>query len=223
MGDWSRNPFIDGAPTTTAQAYVGPFRTPQFDSPWAGVPLLTPAEQAALAKAPRGTDVTVRSKRIIPPLGPLSPEHMYVEYDDGQKDLIARGGPSASGGEMAKAFLNGDLSVTGQVTPAQVSKDYGQGQVIYRHFMPGVSAAEAARPAEWVVDRAGRGGNAYDASTNSNSFAADTLQETTGDRVRTPNTWGADGHIQNLPPLQPKDPLGYLGDVDLSAYLRGGP
>jgi hypothetical protein len=203
MGDLTRSPFTDGAPTTTGQAYVGPFRAPQLDNAWAGSPLLTPAEQAALAKAPRGTDVTVRSKRIVPALGPLSPEHMYLEYDDGRNDLIARGGPSATGPAMAAAFLNGDLSVTGQVAPAQVSKDYGQGRVLYRHFMPGVSATDAARPAQWVADRAGRGGNAYDASTNSNSFAADALQETTGDRVRNSQTWGADAHILDAPPLEP--------------------
>jgi hypothetical protein len=64
------------------------------DPPLSG-PLMTLGDWATLAQAPRrpvGTEISVRAT----PIGLLDDrrDHMFVHYDDGQDQLIARGGPT---------------------------------------------------------------------------------------------------------------------------------
>ncbi|WP_372785026.1 hypothetical protein [Phenylobacterium sp.] len=142
---------------------------------------------------------------------------MFVQYDDGREQLIARGGPSLEGAEFAGGLLDGSNRVTAGVFPAALSKDYGKGQrEIFHGFLPGIPAQEAAAGARAYAADVNRGGDAYaPLGTNSNSFAADVIEDRFGRRVGDTGTPGYRYHLhaQRTAP-QP---------FDLSPLLRTAP
>lgn len=186
---------------------ANPFGPPPPIDPRKTYQPLTVRERMALDRAPKmggpGTRVTVRSYDI--PDLPLSQEHMYVEYDDGREQLIARGGPSAEGRAFMSQALAGRLQVTGGVTPAKLNRDYGKGQrVLFQGFLPEVTAQQAAEPArrnaQALKDRPRR----YGWLSNSNSYAADAVEPLfgvrPGDGVMTP---GAAHRLAGAQPISP--------------------
>lgn len=174
-------------------------------------PLLTIHELAALQIAPRrpaGTEVTVRAKPVFPWLPHFDlpggrefrgPDHMYVEYDDGQRQLIARGGPSHPDLlGFAVGEIDGSNRMSAGVYPAAQSSDYGQGRrVVARRFLPGVTAEQAAAPARLHAQGVDRGGNGYGPYMNSNSFAADVGEPIFGLRVGDGETPGYRTHLRD--------------------------
>lgn len=119
-------------------------------------------------------------------------DHMYVTYDDGRERLIARGGPSTrSLPEMAGAIRADALTVAGEVGPERDSLDRGRGgRVMFRGYLPNVTAARAAEPAARHAAGVNRGGNDYARDASSNSFAADVIEPLFGCRVGDGRTWG---------------------------------
>lgn len=167
--EWRSNPFT--AP---------PRRAPKL--------LLTPQEQVRLARAPRrpGTEVRVKSYDIIEantglrlPVRNLTPDHMYVEYDDGRDPYIYRGGPSPHG-------------LHAQVDPVADSPDHGRGdRILFETFLPGINARAAAKPAQAMRDRIERSGRPYLLfDSNSNDAVGDLTQAQFGWRAGDDQTWG---------------------------------
>lgn len=165
-------------------------------------------EQIELAAAPRGpkppydrpgprTRVTTysydipRAKGWLPRHGWAGgPDHMYVEFDDGRETLIARGGP--------KGRLE---TVQAQVTPAGDSIDRGQGErVMFRGELPGQTAREATRAAQAHAEGVNRGFNRYGLRSNSNSYAADVVEDLFGVRPGDFQTWGHRRRLVDTPP-----------------------
>lgn len=160
--------------------------------------------QAVLTALPRkpagppGTRVTVRANDILQKKFPglpswftAGPDHMFIEYDDGDRQIIARGGPSAEGAPFARDFLAGQLKVRSAVTPARASKDYGPSdRVVFQTFIPNRTALEVSAPARAEARRVNRADNLYGGKVNSNSFVGDVMQATVGRRVGDGQTWG---------------------------------
>lgn len=165
-------------------------------------PVLTLKDYAALHRAPKarpGTSVTVRAYDI--PWLPGKAEHMYVAYDDGREQLIARGGPSHLGD-----VLNGNLRVVAGVTPAWESRDHGQGgRVLHRGFLPDVAARDAAAGARAQAAQLARDHRAYSRRSNSNSFAADVAEDLFGVRPGDRLTPGHDRRLREAPRVRPYD------------------
>lgn len=187
-------------------------------------PLLTLRELALLQTAPKrtpGTEVTVRAKPVFPWLPTFDlpfgyefrgPDHMFVQYDDGRRPLIARGGPSRSdllgfvGGE-----LDGSTRMSAGVYPAQQSSDYGQERrVLARRFLPGVTAEQAAAPAFRHAEGVNHGGNGYGLNSNSNSYAADDAEPIFGRRIGDDATPGYRTHLRDDGAPPTLDPLSSL-------------
>ncbi|WP_340647529.1 hypothetical protein [Phenylobacterium sp.] len=143
------------------------------------------------AARPPGTTVTVRANDIfqkkipgMPSWLTAGPDHMFIEYDDGDRQIIARGGPSAEGLPFGRDFLAGKLKVRSAVTPARESKDYGPSdRVVFQTFIPNRTAQEVSAPARAEVRRTNRADNLYGWNSNSNSFVGDVMQATIGRRV----------------------------------------
>lgn len=107
----------------------------------ADVDQLTVRNQAVLKAAPKkvaalarpGTTVRVHAHDALIPrswpssvrtlLDPVSPDHMYVEHDDGREQFIARGGPAASGLALVRDAMAGD-----RPHPLQVRARLSRGQ-----------------------------------------------------------------------------------------------
>lgn len=179
-------------------------------------PLMTLKDWAALQRAPKrrpGTRVTVRAYDVPGargPLGLVSPDHMYVEYDDGRQQLIARGGPSGQGRDFLGRLLRDDLQVVGEVTPARENRDHGRGErVVFEGFLPGAAAQEAAEPARRQAEMLARSPRRYRSGSNSNSYAADAVEPLFGVRPGDWQTWGADRPLDTAPRTQPFGMLGY--------------
>jgi len=159
-------------------------------------PLLTLDELAALAQAPKrspGTEVSIRAT----PIEALDgwKDHMFVHYDDGANQLIARGGPTERFGPR---FLSRSNRVGAEVTPEASSKDYGAPyRTIATRFLPGVAADAAAAPARAHALGVDRFGNAYDWDSNSNSYAADVAQPILGYRPGDGRTPGYDHRLSD--------------------------
>jgi len=182
-------------------AFLGPFD-------------MTPQDYVSLNRAPRlgagprppGTKVTAYAYdllRLPEPLARLTPDHLYVEYDDGQEQLIARGGPSREGLGLAAGHLRGDLSVAAKVGSARESRDYRRGgRVMFRGFLPHMTAQQAAGPARRHAAGVNRGGNAYLGDQNSNTFASDVVEDTFGVPIGDGQTWGSGGRLGHGPKLR---------------------
>jgi len=180
--------------TGGGEMFPNPFTTPpQVDPRRTYQP---PSARDRIGPPRKGTHVTVRAYDIPNLPGPQ--QHMYVEYDDGREQLIARGGPSAEGDTFVPSSLAGRLRVVGGVVPATQSKDYGKGErVVFRGFAPDMSAQEAAEPAR-------RNGRALQEQPrqygiwrdNSNSFAADAVEPLFG--IRPGSAWRTPGHGNTL-------------------------
>lgn len=126
---------------------------------------------------------------------------MWVEFDDGRRKYIARGGPNAQGAELVASGLLNDLSVMAQVDRAEDSPDNGQGRrVLARRFLPDVEADAAAEGARRHAAGVNRRGNAYGADHNSNSFAADVFEDLFHQRVGDARTWGSRNRLGEGPP-----------------------
>lgn len=171
---------------------------------------LTPRERLAISLAPRrsnaeasgGTRVTVWAKPVHE-VGD-SADHMWVEFDDGHRQYIARGGPDAHGaGALASAAFD-DLGVMGQVDPARQSPDFGQGErIVARAELPGVAAQDAIVGAERHAAGVNRRSNKYGWQRNSNSYAADVFEDLTGRRVGDARTPGAQNRLKETGPRRP--------------------
>lgn len=187
-------------------------------------PLMTLADWAALASAPRrpaGTEVSVRATPIRQ-LGGLK-DHMFVQYDDGQNQLIARGGPSKEGAQFWPGIFNGTNRVTAGVTPAALNKDYGAPyRTIASTFLPGIAADRAAAPARKHAEGVDHGGNPYGPFSNSNSYAADVGEPILGWRPGDDRTPGYKSHLSNdvAPGI---DFFGPLWPDDLTPVIRNPP
>lgn len=116
---------------------------------------------------------------------------MYVEYDDGREQLIARGGPSAHGLAFLRDGMAGKLRTTAEVKPARQSRDYGTAErTLAQTFLPGVTAREAAQPAYEMAAQVRRGNNLYGQGVNSNSYAAAAAEPAFGRRIGDKHTPG---------------------------------
>jgi len=180
-----------------------PFAGPAPRDPMRVYQPLTAQELLNLDRAPKrgrpGTEVTVRAYDI--PWLPGKAEHMYVQYDDGREQLIARGGPSNLG-----AALYGNLTVRAGVTPARDSRDYGNGgRVVYRGFLPDRSAEAAAAGARRHADEVIRDRRRYTIDTNSNSYAADVVEPLFGVRPGDSLTPGYQRRLNTAPRVRPYD------------------
>ena len=174
-----------------------------------GGPLMAIDDWARLAQAPRrppGTEVTMRAKEVFPwiPHIPLpggyeirSPDHMFLQFDDGHNPLIARGEPTKGGLDFVSGWLDGSNQVGAQVDPLQRSPDQGAGyRTLASRFLPGVTAEQAASAARQHADGVNRGGNLYNSASNSNSYAADAGEPIFGYRPGDDRTWGYQTHLQ---------------------------
>lgn len=167
-------------------------------------PFVTLKDYADLARAPkRQTRVTVKSydvpagwvekppSQILPPwFRSRSPDHMFVEYDDGREQYIARGGPKG-------AFKSA------RVDAARRSPDFRRGErVLYSEVLPGQSAREAIGPALELARRTNGSGQPYLVfGSNSNSYVGDLTQEQLGRRIGDRQTWGyRSGEPEGAPP-----------------------
>jgi hypothetical protein len=165
---------------------------------------LTPKERMAMERAPRrGTIVSVWAKPVHQVHD--NADHMWVSFDDGRKEYIARGGPNGhNDADRAASALLDDLSVMGQVDLAQHSPDFGQAsRLVDRTFLPGVSADAAAADARHHAAGVNRGGNPYDWTRNSNSFAADVFERKAGRRPGDFMTPGYETRLTEGPPVRP--------------------
>ena len=178
-----------------------------LDAPGGPGPLASPAyltrkERIGLERAPKvgpGTRVTVRSydvpsswltpfgRELPPGARGFSPDHMFVEYDDGRERYIFRGGPK---GPMLHA----------QVTPAQQSQDDGRGErILFQTVLPNVDARQAIRPAQAAARRVNESGQPYLVfDSNSNTAVGDLTEAQFGRRVGDRQTPG-----HRPPPLYP--------------------
>ena len=186
-------------------------------SPFSG-PLMSVHEYAKLATAPRkaparspaqvgerpgvpGTLVTMRAKPI--PAVRNQADHMWVEFDDGRQQLIARGGPDSHNAEMFASGMLNDLSVMGQVDRAENSPDYRQGRrVMAERFLPNITADAAATDARRHAAGVNGRANRYGAERNSNGFAADVYERISGERVGDGRTWGYRNRLKTGSPEQ---------------------
>jgi len=206
--------------------------------PSSGSPLMSLRDWAAMASAPRrppGTEVTVQASRIssdsgsggLPWVGRhFGPDHMFVEFDDGTTPLIARGGPSISGADFPGSVIDGRNRVTARVDPAALSPDNGAGyRTLARTFIPGVTADQAAAAARRHAEGVNRGGNAYGADSNSNSYAADVAQPIFGRRPGDGKTWGSESHLRDDAPAAVPGGVfwGPLSGYDLTPIIRNPP
>jgi hypothetical protein len=177
------NPFLappvadfDQRPAILDLVQAPVFSGPSFDDGQ----LLTPAEQARLATAPKrpaGTEVTVRARPVG--LSGGAADHMFAHYDDGQEQYIFRGGPTGP-------FLHA------QVDPAADSPDYAHdSRVLYQTYVPGVRARDAIRPAQARATQINGAHAPYlITNSNSNSVIGDFTQDQFGRRVGDDRTWG---------------------------------
>jgi len=177
--------------------------------------LLSPRELVALQMAPRrgpGTEVTVHARPVENAAGLA--DHMFVEYDDGSRRLIARGEPSLEGPDFWGGTIDGSNRVRAAVTPAAQSKDYAKpSRVLGSRFLPNETAEQAALPALLHAQGVNRGGNFYGIwDSNSNSFAGDVSEPIFGRRMGDGRTPGYRTHLRD--DGAPPPPL------DLAAYLR---
>lgn len=163
--------------------------------------VLKAAPKSVAAQARPGTTVRVHAHDALIPrswpgpvrkiLDRLSPDHMYVEYDDGREQLIARGGPAARGPAFFRDAMAGKLRTTAEVKPARQSRDYGTAdRTLAQTFLPGVTARQAAQPAYEVAAQVRRGNNLYGGLVNSNSVAATAAEPAFGRRIGNGYTWG---------------------------------
>ena len=163
-----------------------------------------PRRDNPATRSPPGTWVRVKAYDIpqnkygAPPWLTIGPDHMFVEYDDGREQVIARGGPSGEPRQFVRHGFAGQLRTRAEVTPAKDSKDYGAGQrVMFETFVPHRTARDVARPAYDKAARVNRADNLYGAGVNSNSFAADVIEDTFGRRVGDWQTWGAKTRLRS--------------------------
>jgi hypothetical protein len=187
--DYSTNPFLAGPqpgfiPAPDPGGLLSGIRQ---GNPFQDGILLSPQEQAALAAAPRrpaGTEVTVQATPVHVLGVPTPFRHMYVQYDDGPDQLIARGGPSLEGPAFFGGTIDGSDRVSAGVGPASQSKDYGAGgRVLAQRFLPNETVQQAAFPARVHAGGVNHGGNFYGIwDSNSNSFAADVSEPIFGRR-----------------------------------------
>jgi hypothetical protein len=184
--------------------------------------LMTLEDHLLMAKAPKnacppttdyvrpagpGTEVTVR-KYPIKEVDGGKADHMYVQYDDGRSQVIARGGPSRNDDGAIGDFLTGGLTVRADVDPAAASRDYGRGQqTVFRGFIPGVTMQQATAPARRRAAGVNASSNAYGLHHNSNSFAADDVEARFGCRPGDPRTPGYGNRLRTVP----RDPQQVLG------------
>lgn len=137
-----------------------------------------------------GTPVTVRAFDV--PAGwlgidrdiPGSPDHMFIEYDDGRSRYIYRGGPQ----ERA----DGSWALRARVDRAEQSPDFGRGQrVISETFLPGLTAQQAALPARKDALEVNRRNRDYlGINDNSNTVIGDYTGKQYGRRAGSLSTWG---------------------------------
>jgi hypothetical protein len=190
----------------------------------AGAPLMTLNDWAALASAPTrpvGTQVSVRATPVSA-VGNHA-DHMFVEYDDGQNQLIARGEPSKTGSQFLPGLLSGTNRVAAEVTPEALSKDYrAPYRPIASTFLPGMTSDQAAEAARRHAQGIGLGGNAYGPLTNSNSYAADVAEPLLGWRPGDGRTWGYKSHLSDAaaPGI---DFSGPLNPENLTPIIRNPP
>lgn len=165
---------------------------------------LAAAPKRAKAGGPPGTLVTVKANDILqtklpwlPSWASAGPDHMFIEYDDGDRQFIARGGPSAEGAAFVRDGLAGNLRVRSAVTPTRESKDFGRAdRAVFQTFIPNKTALEASAPARAEVRRTNRADNLYGWNRNSNSFVGDVMQATIGRRVGDKATPGYDKRLE---------------------------
>jgi hypothetical protein len=138
---------------------------------------------------------------------------MFVQFDDGRRRLIARGGPSQESAGFVGGLLDGSNRVAAGVSPAALNKDYsGGGRVLARTFVPNVTAEEAASAARSHARGVNHGANAYGWNANSNSFAADVAEPILGRRPGDARTPGYRTRLREGGLAPPR--------VDLSPLLR---
>jgi hypothetical protein len=128
---------------------------------------------------------------------------MFVHYDDGRTQLIARGGPSEEGGSFFPSMVDGSNRVLAEVTPEAASRDHGfPYRTIASTFLPAVSAEQAVAQARAHALGVDRLGNGYGWSHNSNSYAADVAAPIFGYRPGDRRTPGYDQRLRDdvLPP-----------------------
>lgn len=187
------------------EMFPNPFTSPPGPDPWETYDAPSVRDRVApLRSRPRGrgTQVTVRAYDIPSLPGPH--EHMYVEYDDGREQLIARGGPSADGGEFVGKGIAGRLQVVGGVSPASINRDYGKGRrVVFEGFVPEISAQEAAAPARQSGRMLQDHPRQYGWGANSNSYAADAVEPLFAIRPGDRLTPGYDTRLKDAPGLYP--------------------
>ncbi|CAN5808439.1 hypothetical protein BH11PSE1_BH11PSE1_25330 [soil metagenome] len=165
---------------------------------------LADAPKGAKAGGPPGTTVTVKANDILqtklpwlPSWATAGPDHMFIEYDDGDRQIIARGGPSAEGAGFVRDGLAGNLRVRSAVTPARESKDYGRAdRAVFQTFIPNKTAQEVSAPARAEVRRTNRTDNLYGWNRNSNSFVGDVMQATVGKRIGDKATPGYNNRLE---------------------------
>jgi hypothetical protein len=186
-------------------------------------PLLSLDDWAALARAPRraaGTQVSVRATPVRALAG--IPDHMFVHFDDGTTQLIARGGPSEENG----GYLRDSNRVAAEVTPAASSRDrdasYG---TIASKFLPGVNADQAAAYARAHALGVDNFANRYGPDYNSNSYAADVAEPIFGYRPNDGRTWGYRERLLDGPPPATYGSAftGPLRPGDLTPVIRNPP
>lgn len=171
-----------------------------------GAAVMSLKDYASLHVAPKvapSTKVTVRSYdvpgswfakvtgRQLPGWAKaISPDHMYVEYDDGQEQYIYRGGP------------RGPL-LSARVDPARASPDHGRGErVLHRTELPGQTARQAIRPAQQAARQINGAGQPYLVfGSNSNSVIGDLTADQLGRRIGDRQTPGYRPNM--LPPYLP--------------------
>lgn len=165
---------------------------------------VAPRRDGPTAQSPPGTRVRVKAYDILqnkygaPPWFTIGPDHMFVEYDDGREQLIARGGPSGEPRRFVRDGLAGQLRTRAEATQARDSRDHGAGQrVVFETFVPNRTARDVARPAYAEAARVNRADNLYGGGVNSNSFAADVIEDTFGRRVGDWQTWGAKTRLRS--------------------------
>lgn len=168
----------------------------------AAAPKLTPALFASCPPSlgfdnatEQGTTVTVRKYPIGITGGRA--DHMYVQFDDGRRSMIARGGPNFAG-----VFPR----VTAEVADSHDSRDYGRGgQTVFQGYLPKMNTTQAAQGAARHAAEVRRGGYGYNADSNSNSYAADVIEDLFGCRPGDNRTWGYRNRVKDQPPFVPAE------------------
>ena len=224
--DYSGNPFVPQAEPgfVPAPDPGGLLSRVRRSDPYPQGILLSPQEQAALAAAPQrptGTEVQVRDTPVEAS-GGLG-KHMFVHFDDGQTQLVARGGPTEN---LGLGFLTPRNRVAAEVTPEATSKDHGEPySTLATTFLPGVTADQAAAPARGHGLGVDHLGNACKIFTqNSNSYAADVAESVFGQRPGNLQTPGYKTHLRDdgaPPPSMSSQISDILSQLpDLSPALR---